>query len=169
MENKTVLDFGCGTGANCSMSRAEHYFGIDLDAKRIQFAKRLFPSHTFKVFDGNQIPLPNQRVDVILIVAVLHHIPNELINKYLGEFQRVLKPGGNLMVLEPYFCLNHKISNWFMNRYDDGNYIRNEDDYLRLFTDQGFDCRVLKKFRKCFLYNEIMFTAKPRNVFRGLP
>ncbi|WP_416367216.1 class I SAM-dependent methyltransferase [Paenibacillus sanfengchensis] len=160
LEHKTVLDFGCGTGANCRISQAEHYTGIDLDVKRIQFAKQLFPHHTFMVFDGNQIPLPNQRVDFILIVAVLHHIPNELINKYLQEFQRILKPDGNLVIIEPYYCQKHKFSNWFMNRYDDGNYIRNEEDYLRLFINQGFDCRVLKKFRKCFLYNEIFFTAK---------
>lgn len=156
-----VLDFGCGTGANCGMSHVDRYCGIDLDSKRIQFAKRLFPHHTFMVFDGKRIPVPDQTIDLILIVAVLHHISNELVKDYLHEFRRVLKPGGNLAVIEPYLCQENRFSNWFMTRYDDGNYIRNEKDYLRMFINQQYDCQVLIKFRKCFLYNEIFFTARP--------
>lgn len=162
LENKMVLDFGCGTGANCCISQAEHYCGIDLDSRRIGFAKRLFPNHTFVVFDGKQIPLPDQTVDLILIIAVLHHIPNELITDYLDEFRRVLKPSGNMAVIEPYLCQKNKFNNWFMKRYDDGNYICNENDYLQLFKNARYDCKVLEKFRKCFLYNEIFFSATPK-------
>lgn len=51
--------------------------------------------------------------------------------------------------------------NWFKERYDNGAYIRNEDDYLQLFKNQHYDCKVVKKFRKCLLYNEIFFSADP--------
>ncbi|MGZ7442391.1 class I SAM-dependent methyltransferase [Paenibacillus sp. TH7-28] len=162
MDNKMVLDFGCGTGANSCMSPVDKYYGIDVNLKRIEFAKRLFKNHTFMVFDGKRIQIPDQTVDLILIVAVLHHIPNELISHYLHEFRRVLKPEGNVAVIEPYLSQKSRFNNWFMTRFDDGNYIRNEDDYLRLFINQQYDCQLLKKFRKCLLYNEIFFTARPK-------
>lgn len=156
-----VLDFGCGTGANCSICRPEQYCGIDPDSKRVHFAKRSFPHYTFEVFDGKRLPLPDQTVDLILIVAVLHHISNGLIAEYLNEFRRVLKAEGNIMAIEPYLCQKSKFNNWFMNRYDQGEHIRKEEDYIQLFKDQNYDCQVLKKFKKCLLYNEIFFVAAP--------
>ncbi|WP_285229638.1 class I SAM-dependent methyltransferase [Paenibacillus albidus] len=159
LENKSVLDFGCGTGANCSICDAEHYYGIDPDAKRVQFAKQLHPKHTFMVFDEKHIPIPDQTVDLILIIAVLHHIPNEQITEYLSEFSRVMKPEGKMIVIEPYLSPRHKINNWFMNQYDHGEFIRSEDEYLQLFKRQQYEYQVIKKFRKGLLYNEIFFTA----------
>ena len=53
-----------------------------------------------------------------------------------------------------------------MNWYDDGDYIRKEEDYLQLFHTGGFDCQVLHKFTKCFLYNEMFFRAKPQSKSR---
>ncbi|WP_081750147.1 class I SAM-dependent methyltransferase [Paenibacillus massiliensis] len=159
IENKSVLDFGCGTEANCSMYDADHYYGVDPDAQRVQFAKRLYPNHTFMVFDKQRIPMPDQTVDFIFIVAVLHHISNEEISGYLHDFSRVMKPEGIMIVIEPYLCPRHKISNWFMKRYDDGEFIRSEDEYLQLFKSQQYDYRVIKKFRKGLLYNEIFFKA----------
>ncbi|AKF96379.1 hypothetical protein J5TS2_24210 [Brevibacillus halotolerans] len=148
------------------MFGTEHYYGIDTDVNRVQFAKRLYPNHTFTVFDGKRIPMHNQTVDLLLIVAVLHHISNEQISEYLSEFHRVLKPDGKIIIIEPYLSRKKKFNNWFMTRYDDGEYIRNEDDYLQLFNNQRYDCTVLKKFQKLLLYNEIFFTAvpKPKNT-----
>ena len=166
LENNIVLDFGCGTGANCCMSGVDHYFGIDPDIKRINFARQLYPKHSFKVFDGQRLPMPDRAVDLILIVAVLHHIADEQITEYLTEFRRVLKPEGKMVVIEPYLSPQNKINNWFMKRCDHGQYIRNEADYLHLFHNQQYRCNVLEKFRKCLLYNELFFTATPKRVIR---
>ncbi|HEY0826830.1 MAG TPA: class I SAM-dependent methyltransferase [Bacilli bacterium] len=161
VENKIVLDFGAGTGANCCLFAPSHYLGIDLDEKRINFAKQLYPKHRFIAFDGHRIPIPNQTVDCILIVAVLHHISTDQISEYLEDFRRILKPQGNIIVIEPYVCEKTKVNNWFMNWYDNGQYIRKEDEYLKLFKGQRYECNVLKKFKKCVLYNEILFNASP--------
>ncbi len=162
IDNKTVLDFGAGTGANCCLFAPSHYLGIDLDEKRIDFAKQLHPQHQFMVFDGNRILIQHQTVDYILIVAVLHHISTDQISGYLDEFRRILKPQGNIIVIEPYLNEKNKFNNWFMNWYDNGEYIRNEEGYLKLFKGQRYECNVLKKFKKCFLYNEILFKAAPK-------
>jgi len=156
-----VLDFGCGTGANCSICDAGLYFGIDPDEKRIRFAKYLYPNHNFMVFNGMRIPLPNETVDHIFIVAVLHHIPDRQISAYLDEFSRVLKPKGTIIVIEPFLCPKHQLNNWFMKRWDNGKFVRTEDGYLQLFQRGNYHCEVWNKFTKGFLYRELFFTASP--------
>ncbi|MNC44532.1 hypothetical protein D3C75_934430 [compost metagenome] len=98
-------------------------------------------------------------MDFVFIIAVLHHISNEQITGYLNEFSRVMKPEGTMIVIEPYLCPQHKLNNWFMKQYDNGEYIRSEDEYLQLFKRQQYEYQVIKRFRKGLLYNEIFFTA----------
>lgn len=50
-----------------------------------------------------------------------------------------------------------------MNWYDDGDYIRYEDGYLNLFKNAEYDFQVLKRFKKCFVYNELFFHAAPKS------
>lgn len=138
-----------------------NYMGIDPDAKRIDFAKRLYPNHTFHVLNSKDLPVEDNSVDYILVVAVLHHISSEEISSYMKEFQRILKANGTIIVMEPCLCKKNPLCNWFMNWYDKGDYIRNENGYLELFQDHDYDCTVLKRFRKGFLYNELFFSAKP--------
>lgn len=113
------------------------------------------------IFDEKRIPTHNASVDFIIVVAVLHHISDDQIKDYLLEFERILKPGGRVIVMEPYLCNKNRFNNRFMNWYDDGDYIRNEDSYMELFQAGRFECQVLKKFTKCFVYNEIYFSAAP--------
>jgi SAM-dependent methyltransferase len=161
LDNKAVLDFGSGTGANCSICNPSHYLGIEPSVERVDLSKRLYPDHNFMIFDEKRIPAQNESVDFIIVVAVLHHISDDQIKDYLLEFERILKPGGRVIVMEPYLCNKKRFNNRFMNWYDDGDYIRHEDSYLELFQAGRFKCQVLKKFTKCFVYNEIFFSATP--------
>lgn len=121
----------------------------------------MYPKHFFQVLENNRLPVDNQTVDHILIIAVLHHISSDQIYEYMKEFRRVLKPTGTIIIMEPYLCSQKPICNRFMKWYDNGEYIRNEPEYLELFQRSDYDCVILKRFRKCFLYNELFFTAVP--------
>ncbi|WP_066054965.1 class I SAM-dependent methyltransferase [Robertmurraya korlensis] len=159
LENKVVLDFGAGTGANCTLFNPSHYYGIEPDLTRVNFAKRMYPEYSFDVFENDQIRLADRFVDIVLIVAVLHHIPPQKVSIYIKEFQRILKNDGRIIVIEPYLTDHNPISNWYMNKYDNGNYIQKEDSYLDYFHQLGFKSEVLKRYRKCFFYNELFFSA----------
>lgn len=139
-----------------------HYLGVDPDAKRIDYAKRLYPRHTFEVLQGNDLPVDNQSVDYILIVSVLHHIPTQELTNYVTEFQRILKPTGTIVVMEPCLCKKKPICSWFMKWFDKGEYIRDEQEYLQLFQGKDFDCRIIRRFRKCLLYHELFFSVQPQ-------
>ncbi len=141
------------------MFHPHYYIGIDPDAERIGYAKRLYSQHNFHVFDGKEMPVGNDTVDCILIIAVLHHIPSDEIARYMKEFSRILKPNGKIIVMEPCLCKKKPVCSWFMKRYDKGEYLRNEEEYIRLFQDHNYDCNIIKQFRKCFLYNELFFSA----------
>ncbi len=163
LNDKYVLDFGSGTGANCCMCEPHMYLGIEPDSRRVQFAQRLYPRHRFETFDLKQIPVDKGQMDYILIISVLHHIDSSNISGYMREFQRILKQDGKIIVIEPYLFVKTTFSNRFMQWYDDGDYIRSEQEYINLFRDH-FQCNVVKKFKKCFLYNEMFFSASPLQV-----
>src|ERR1700730_10679131 len=156
---KTVLDFGSGIGSNCSMFHPTCYIGLDVDQKRIDYAKRIYPTYSFQVLQGDHLPIQDQSIDYILIVAVLHHIPTTEVSNYLIEFQRILKPEGRIIGIEP--CFFHKSStNWFMSLFDKGKYIQSEEGYFDHFRKHDFEIEVLKRFKKLILYNELYFSAK---------
>jgi SAM-dependent methyltransferase len=55
-----------------------------------------------KVFAAEEMPYENNTVSGICMVNVLHHIPE--CRKFFSEANRVLKPGGKIIMVEPATC-----------------------------------------------------------------
>lgn len=53
-----------------------------------------------QVFYGENMPFENNSVDAIMMIDVLHHIPSPA--DFFYEAQRVLKPGGRIVMSEPW-------------------------------------------------------------------
>ncbi|PLR95044.1 class I SAM-dependent methyltransferase [Bacillus sp. T33-2] len=163
LDDQRILDFGAGTGANCLLGKPGKYVGVDPDEKRINFAKRVYPDYDFEILEGEKLPFPDVSVDIILIIAVLHHIPPDEIKIYMKEFRRVLQEAsGKILVIEPCFFEKTRLNNWFMKKNDNGAYIQDEHGYFKYFQEAGFNCTPIKKYRKCFFYNELFFLATIR-------
>lgn len=156
--NSKVLDFGCGTGSNSFIFKPENYLGVDVDEKRIDFASKLFSDYTFEVIINNTLPVDDNSIDYICIFATIHHISDDIFGEYVKEFKRVLKPEGKIVVIEPVFSEEYKFNNWFMKIFDDGEFIRDEAGYEKIFGDE-FKIKVHKRFRKFLFYNELFFSA----------
>ncbi|MCP8616352.1 class I SAM-dependent methyltransferase [Salirhabdus salicampi] len=125
----------------------------------MHFAKKNFPEYDFNLFENDEINVKNNSIDVILIIAVLHHIPPNKIRSYVKQFQQKLKLGGQIIAIEPCFFEKSKIINWYMDKFDNGFFIQNEEGYHDYFNREGFQCETIQTFRKLFLYNELFFTA----------
>ena len=84
-----VVDYGWGTRPYESVfqGRVGRYIGVDVGANS-QADIRLEP--------GQQVPLPDQSVDLILSVQVLEHVVD--VDGYLSECKRLLRPGGVLVL-----------------------------------------------------------------------
>lgn len=92
----TVLDVGCGTGAYLEFMKRNDStlttIGCDGSKKAIKKAAKLDPQSLYMVANMNALPLLNESVDVILSVFAPYNSE---------EIQRVLKPNGQLIVVQP--------------------------------------------------------------------
>lgn len=52
------------------------------------------------VLDARRLPFPSGSLKAIAMVDVLHHIPDN--RAFLGEAQRCLRPGGTIVMIEPW-------------------------------------------------------------------
>jgi len=52
------------------------------------------------VFDGLDMPFDNESVSAFIMVDVFHHVPDS--KKFLDEMYRTLKPGGKIIMNEPW-------------------------------------------------------------------
>jgi ubiquinone/menaquinone biosynthesis C-methylase UbiE len=55
----------------------------------------------FRAADGHSIPLPDQSVDAVSMLAVFEHIPLNDLQALLNEIARVLRPGGLWVMTTP--------------------------------------------------------------------
>jgi SAM-dependent methyltransferase len=138
-ERPRILDLGCGTGelAPIFLRNGYNYVGIDIEAPRIAYAQKVYPTGTFKVMDATGLRFPDGYFDHILVTGVFHHLSDEEVSAILVEMRRVLRPTGRALVMEDTasgFKLN--ILGALVHLADEGSFIRRAPQYEALFTQQ---------------------------------
>ena len=104
IRGKTVLDFGCGTGENIVplVERAARVTGMDISPDLIALAgKRLSDASLearLKVGSVYDTGLPDESVDVIFCIALIHHLD---IARVAKEMFRILAQDGVVILQEP--------------------------------------------------------------------
>ena len=101
-----VLDAGCGYGRNLVHLLREgcDVFALDADPDAVHHVRLLsrsletgLPAENFRVGPIEQMPFPDQFVEVVLCNSVLHFARDDRhLRAMLAELWRVLKPGGML-------------------------------------------------------------------------
>ncbi len=97
--NRVAVDVGCGSGRNMEiLSRyADHVAGLDRSIAALSIAaERGLP---VGCVDGHSLPLADASVDLVAALDVLEHMDDDV--RALKEFNRVLRPGGLLLVTVP--------------------------------------------------------------------
>lgn len=133
-QQRRFLDFGCGTGEFAADFPAERYLGMDLTRAYVQYAGAM-RSGSYGVMDGSALALQPTSFDAALVLGVFHHLGDDLVRASISELQRVLKPGGTLLVMEdipPPTIWN--LPGHMMHWLDRGDHIRSDADYRALFT-----------------------------------
>ncbi len=98
-----VLDVGCGNGRALAAlgGKAVDYVGVDASGKLIDIARHAHagPLAEFHVTDAAKLPFDDADFDVVMLFAVMHHVPGrELRSQAMCEAYRVLRPGGILLM-----------------------------------------------------------------------
>jgi ubiquinone/menaquinone biosynthesis C-methylase UbiE len=98
-----VGDFGCGTGQMTAALApfVSRVIAVDGSAAMLQAAKkRLQGLENVELRRGDleALPVDNSRLDAATLVLVLHHLAEP--DRALAEVFRVLKPGGQLLVVD---------------------------------------------------------------------
>ncbi len=98
-ETDLVIDVGCGSGrlaAQLSRCREVRYLGCDIEPRLLAYAREISerPDWSFLVNDGCRIPAPAEQAQFVCFFSVFTHLPPEHAFRYLMEAQRVLVPGG---------------------------------------------------------------------------
>jgi ubiquinone/menaquinone biosynthesis C-methylase UbiE len=95
-----VLDFGCGAGrlSQALAAHADEVTGVDVAPAMLDTARSLDRTGGRCTFVLNERPdlslFGDGTFDLIYSELVLQHLPKALIERYLAEFLRVLRPGG---------------------------------------------------------------------------
>ena len=101
-----IVDFGCGSGANSVLlaNRGAHVWAVDISEDLIRIGQRRLAVNgrsggaQFIVGSAHDLPLPDNSVDIVFGIAILHHLDLALVSR---EVHRVLKPGGRAIFQEP--------------------------------------------------------------------
>jgi SAM-dependent methyltransferase len=173
---KTILELGCGRGLlaiNLALAlRPQRVVGVDIAPKSIEGAGELARQCgvdgvcEFHAASAYALPLPDDSVDVVVGVAILHHLEKEAAAR---ELVRVLRPGGEVLLAEnngdnPLLLAARAVLNrfpWFQRESEDGHPLtRAEIDrfagpfarvevaipYVELFRTLAYGDRPLSRF-----------------------
>ena len=102
----TLVDVGSGTGTfsvEIAGSRLDATIvGIDGDLESISLAKAKSGSDRVRWIEGlaTDIPLEDERVDVVSMSLLLHHLSPDTKVVAVAEAKRILRPGGHLHIAD---------------------------------------------------------------------
>ena len=103
VDGRRVLELGVGTGKNIPFyPEGSDVVAIDISAKMLDVARtraaRMSSAVKLELADAQGLPYPDESFDTVVGTFVFCSIPDP--NAALAEAQRVLRPGGQLLLLE---------------------------------------------------------------------
>jgi demethylmenaquinone methyltransferase/2-methoxy-6-polyprenyl-1,4-benzoquinol methylase len=122
-----IVDVACGTGdmmdywrrqAQAKGIRVNEIVGVDPSEGMVGVGRKKFPEFSYHIAKATQIPLEDASADFLSITYGIRNVVER--EAALVEFNRVLKPGGMVVILE--FMKNEnpsllgRIRDFYMNR-----------------------------------------------------
>jgi ubiquinone/menaquinone biosynthesis C-methylase UbiE len=108
LPGEMVLDVGCGTATLALLAKQMHpettVIGLDVDLRILKIARRKALDLGVEIIlhegEASRLPYPNHCIDRLLSSFLFHHLDTENKQHAVTEAFRVLRPGGELHVLD---------------------------------------------------------------------
>jgi SAM-dependent methyltransferase len=130
-----VLDIGCGPAD--ILAHLPHnidYHGYDAEPNYIATARARYGNRgSFAVRDVSSEPVDDiGTFDVIMSLAVLHHLSDVEADKLFASAAKVLRPGGRVVTLDCAYVKGQNPIAHLLASLDRGKYVRSPDGYVAL-------------------------------------
>ena len=163
IHNKKVLEIGCGTGGHSLLfaSKGAELTSTDITPERVDSSKKLInllKDHNtkFKICDAENLPFDNNEFDIVYSNGVLHHTHN--ISKAIDEVRRVLKPGGEaIIMLYSRNSFLYYINIWFIKGIILGYKKKFKDNWIGASTEWMSD-------KKQKVYNPVTYVFNKNEI-----
>lgn len=100
-----LMDFGCGSKPYISLFRPAQYIGVDYHGEGHSHDKEEIDVF----YDGKTIPFSAAHFDAVFTSEVFEHLFN--LEEILPELNRVMKPGGKILITCPFVWGEHEVPN----------------------------------------------------------
>lgn len=131
---RDVLDLGGGTGRILTLlDSACKYYCLDNESpKLLQFRKHTHDGMAI-LGDATMAPIAGASMDLVICIAVSHHLNDAELQSMLKEILRILRPAGRLIFFDPLW-----VSQWIPGRllwwFDRGSHPRPKAVLLNILT-----------------------------------
>jgi SAM-dependent methyltransferase len=120
---RRVLDVGCGPGTNARHFRDCEYLGVDINPSYIESAIARYGPR-FRVADVTQGDFAGAgQWDCILVNSLMHHLPDDSVDRMLRRISEMLSGDGLVHVLDLVLPDRPSIARW-LARHDRGRFPR---------------------------------------------
>ena len=130
-----VIDIGCGPAQALQSLPDVEYLGLDINPDYIAFARRTYGDKgTFVVGDTRSLRSDTRfkDADIVIAIAVLHHLDDEDAVDCIRFAHGALKMGGRFISLDPCWIPNQGLFSTYLMSNDRGRNIRTEQQYRQL-------------------------------------
>ena len=102
LKPERIIDVCCGTGSQLRLLKKYgfHGVGIDLSESMLKMAKRGMNAPDCFLRDATATDFESETFDLAMIIFSLHETGWKNAHAILNEVQRILKPGGHVMIVD---------------------------------------------------------------------
>lgn len=99
LENRRILDVGCGLGMYVEKFRrfSNDVYGVDVDPEKVQKAQERLPN--ISLAPAEELPFKDRGFDVVLLHEVIEHVVDD--QRTISEAVRCLDVGGHIVIYAP--------------------------------------------------------------------
>ena len=136
-----VLDNGCGTAKHAVWNAGQVGLMVGSDPATL-FADQALEQVALTQADSRSLPFADGSFDKLFAIDILEHFPSEVIDAYLAESARILRPGGRMLAfsntremspIQPVINLSRRLGRLFVRAgiYDFSREARRKSDHLK--------------------------------------